>query len=116
MVDDTNIKITFGWSMITFICLMLLYNLILILIDLVHSIKLIFIKIYNKIIKKITKCFIKYYLGEPFSRTPSLNEDIEKEKEEIRMDIENDRKFREEVIEMGGKIKDILDKHRQINE
>ena len=116
MVDDTNIKITFGWSMITFICLMLLYNLILILIDLFHSIKLILIKIYNKIMKKITKWVIKYCIGEPFSRNPSLNEDIEKEKEEIRIDIENDRKFREEVIEMGGKMKDILDEQRQINE
>ena len=101
--------------MITFICLMLLYNLILILIDLGQSIKLILIKIYNKIMKKITKWVIKYYLGEPFSREPSLHEEIEKEKEEIRIDIKNDRKFKEEVIEMGGKIKDILDKQQQIN-
>jgi hypothetical protein len=79
MVDNTNIKITFGWSMITFICLMLLYNLILIVIDLGHSIKLILIKIYNKIMRKITKWVIKYYIGEPFSKAPSLHEDIEKE-------------------------------------
>ena len=79
MVDNTNIKIALGWSMITFICLMLLYNLILILIDLGHSIKLILIKIYNKIMKKITKWVIKYYLGEPFNRAPSFHEDIKKE-------------------------------------
>ena len=60
MVDDTKAKISVGVSMITFICLMLAFNLVPILIDLAKCIRLCVIKIYRKIIKRITKWTINH--------------------------------------------------------
>ena len=50
--------------MIIFICLMLAFNLVPILFDLAHFIYLCCIKIYRKIIKKLQKFIIDYYIGE----------------------------------------------------
>ena len=63
MVDETQIKIFVGWSMITFICLMLAFNLVPILIDLAHFIRLCVIRIYRKIIKRLIRWIINFYLG-----------------------------------------------------
>ena len=63
MVDESQIKIFVGWSMITFICLMLIFNLVPILNDLAHFIRLCVIKIYRKIIKRLTKWITNFYLG-----------------------------------------------------
>ena len=74
-----------GWSMIIFICLMFTFNLFPIIFDLVHIIKLFFVKIYRIVMRWL----LKNCLGETFKKEPSLHDLIELEKEEISKEIEN---------------------------
>ena len=83
MVDDSIIKMLVGWSMIVFICLMLAFNLVLIIFDLAYFINLCCIKVYRKFIKRLTKWIINTYLGLKPYQEPSIQELIEIEKEKI---------------------------------
>jgi hypothetical protein len=71
--------------MIILICLMFAFNLVPIIFDLVHIIKLSFVKIYHIEMRWL----LKNCLGETFKKELSLHDLIKLEKEEILKEIEN---------------------------
>ena len=79
MLDDSQVKIIIGWSMITFICLMLAFNLSPILFDLFNSIKLLSIKFYRKVMRWV----IINLLGKMPKKPQTTQELIEFEKIKI---------------------------------
>ena len=76
---------TIGWSMISFICVMLASNLGPILSDNTHSIKLCAIKLYRIGMKWLSKNF----LTEMPKQEPKMHDLIKAEKEKIERDKKN---------------------------
>ena len=60
LVDDSQVKVAIGWSMISFICMMLTSNLGPIIFDLGNSIRLCLIKLY----RIVMRWFIKKFHGK----------------------------------------------------
>ena len=100
LVDDNKIKMTFGWSMISFNCVMLASNLVPILSDHTHSIKLCAIKLYRIGMKWLSKNF----LTETPKQESKMHDLIKAEKEKIERDKKNQiLKQNQELTQKIGK-------------